>query len=93
MNDRRIPSALRNEVWARARGSCEYCRSQARFAVQRFSVEHVFPRGTLREPLAGLGRAGVVVLSRADMLSDGQRAEVCARVKRLAPRSAWACGR
>lgn len=28
----------------RARGCCEYCRSQARFATQAFSVEHIIPR-------------------------------------------------
>jgi hypothetical protein len=28
----------------RARGCCEYCRSQERFAMQSFSVEHVIPR-------------------------------------------------
>lgn len=29
---------------ARADGCCEYCRSQARVAVQPFSIEHVVPR-------------------------------------------------
>ena len=30
-------------VAERARGVCEYCRSQARFATHSFSVEHVVP--------------------------------------------------
>jgi hypothetical protein len=30
-------------VAKRARGACEYCRSQARFAIQSFSIEHIFP--------------------------------------------------
>ncbi len=35
---------VRREVARRARGCCEYCRSQERFAMQPFSVEHVEPR-------------------------------------------------
>lgn len=33
----------KGSVAKRARGACEYCRSQARFATQSFSVEHVIP--------------------------------------------------
>lgn len=44
MTDERIPARLRQEVATRARGCCEYCRSQARFAMQPFSVEHIAPR-------------------------------------------------
>lgn len=44
MNERRVPAALRREVAERARGCCEYCRSQARLAVQPFSIEHIIPR-------------------------------------------------
>jgi hypothetical protein len=32
-------------VAERARGCCEYCRGQAAYAMQPFSVEHVVPRG------------------------------------------------
>ena len=42
-------------------------------ALEPFGFEHVFPRGTLREPLAGLGRAQVVCLSRADAVSAAER--------------------
>ena len=45
-------------------------------ATEPFGFEHVFPRGTLREPLAGLARADVVVLSRADMLDSESRAQI-----------------
>lgn len=31
-------------VVERARGCCEYCRSQAHYATQRFSAEHITPR-------------------------------------------------
>ncbi|NJK80461.1 MAG: HNH endonuclease [Chloroflexaceae bacterium] len=31
-------------VFERARGCCEYCRSQAMFAMQPFSIEHIIPQ-------------------------------------------------
>lgn len=58
-------------------------------ATEPFGFEHVFPRGTLREPLVGLARAQVVVLSRADMLSAEQRQKIQQRVAQLAPDSVW----
>lgn len=59
-------------------------------ALEPFGFEHVFPRGTLREPLAGLRRANVAVLSRADMISESERDEIRRRVLRIAPEIAWA---
>ena len=38
-------------------------------ALEPLGYEHVFPRGTLREPVEGLARADVVALSRADLLT------------------------
>lgn len=42
-----MPSPPNNEtrrlVEARARGCCEYCRSQLRYAMQPFSIEHIVP--------------------------------------------------
>ncbi len=58
-------------------------------ATEPFGFEHVFPRGTLREPLAGLARAEVVVLSRADMLDEAARSEIRDRVAQLAPAAIW----
>ena len=58
-------------------------------ATEPFGFDHVFPRGTLREPLAGLSRADVVVLSRADMLDKTARRQVRDRVARLAPDVLW----
>jgi tetraacyldisaccharide 4'-kinase len=58
-------------------------------ATEPFGFEHVFPRGMLREPLAGLARADVVVLSRADMLDRAARAEIRQRVATLSPRAGW----
>ncbi len=54
-------------------------------ALEPFGFGHVFPRGTLREPLAGLRRADVVVLSRADLLGPGERAAIWRTVAGHAP--------
>ena len=43
-------------------------------ALEPLGFGHVFPRGTLREPLEGLRRADLVALSRADMLEPDRRA-------------------
>ena len=43
MPDKRATPRQRQVVAERARGCCEYCRSQARFAIQPFSVEHILP--------------------------------------------------
>ncbi|HEX4146657.1 MAG TPA: tetraacyldisaccharide 4'-kinase [Pirellulales bacterium] len=50
---------------------------------------HLFPRGTLREPLASLSRADVVVLSRADMVDADQRAAIRRQIESFAPRAVW----
>jgi HNH endonuclease len=34
----------RQMVLERARGCCEYCQSQMRYATQRFSIEHIQPK-------------------------------------------------
>lgn len=38
-----ISPQKKRRVFDRARGCCEYCRSQARFATQSFVVEHIVP--------------------------------------------------
>jgi hypothetical protein len=43
MPEGRRGNSLREEVRSRARGCCEYCRSQERFATHAFSVEHILP--------------------------------------------------
>ena len=58
-------------------------------ALEPFGFEHVFPRGTLREPLSGLARAHSVVLSRADMVSADQRQQIRERVATIAPHACW----
>jgi hypothetical protein len=39
-----VPAQLRRLVFERARGCCEYCRSQAKYAPEPFSIEHIAPR-------------------------------------------------
>jgi tetraacyldisaccharide 4'-kinase len=58
-------------------------------ALEPFGYDHVFPRGTLREPPAGLQRAQVVCLSRADIATAQQRAAIRQRVGALAPEAIW----
>ena len=43
MNKRRSTARQRAIIWQRARGCCEYCRSQERFADYSYSVEHIIP--------------------------------------------------
>jgi tetraacyldisaccharide 4'-kinase len=58
-------------------------------ALEPFGFEHVFPRGTLREPLAGLQRANIVCLSRADTISAAERDRIRSRVAEVSPHAAW----
>jgi len=58
-------------------------------ALEPFGYDHVFPRGTLREPVCGLARAQVVGLSRADMLDRGRRSAIRDAVRSHAPRALW----
>jgi hypothetical protein len=44
MSDKRSSADLRQQVFERADGCCGYCRSQARYASQTFSAEHIIPR-------------------------------------------------
>ena len=58
-------------------------------ALEPLGFGHVFPRGTLREPLEGLGRADLVALSRADLLSADERQRLRGLVEPYAPQAAW----
>lgn len=58
-------------------------------ALEPFGYGHVFPRGLLREPLDGLKRAGVVVLSRADLVDEAERRRIRDVVRRYNPEAAW----
>lgn len=58
-------------------------------ALEPFGFGHVFPRGTLREPLEGLRRAQVVALSRADVVSPERRQEIRDALLPHAPTADW----
>jgi 5-methylcytosine-specific restriction endonuclease McrA len=38
-----VPVSLKKFVFDRAKGNCEYCRSQSRFAVDPLVMEHTYP--------------------------------------------------
>lgn len=50
-------------------------------ATDPFGGGRIFPRGLLREPLAGLRRAGAVVLTRATAVDAARRAEIRRRLE------------
>ena len=58
-------------------------------ALQPFGYGHVFPRGMLREPVAGLERAQLVALTRADLVSTDRRAELQQEVRGIVPDVRW----
>jgi tetraacyldisaccharide 4'-kinase len=59
-------------------------------ALEPFGYGHVFPRGLLREPLSGLHRADIVVLSRSDLVDASRRSEIERIVRQHAPDVVWA---
>jgi tetraacyldisaccharide 4'-kinase len=59
-------------------------------ALEPWGYGHVFPRGALREPVDSLRRAGVIVLSRTDLIEPAAREAIRARALELAPQAAWA---
>ena len=59
-------------------------------ALDPFGLGRMFPRGLLREPISALKRAGVVVLSRADLVSPETRSRIRERAERHAGPLRWA---
>ncbi len=59
-------------------------------ALEPFGLGRLFPRGLLREPVRALRRAGVVVLSRADLVAGSDRAAIRAEAERHAGPLRWA---
>jgi tetraacyldisaccharide 4'-kinase len=59
-------------------------------ALMPFGLGRIFPRGLLREPVGSLRRAGVVVLSRADLIDEAARAAVRTEAERRAGPLRWA---
>ena len=58
-------------------------------ALEPFGGGRLFPRGLLREPVCALRRAGVVVLSRADLVNEADRAAIRAEAERHAGPLRW----
>lgn len=58
-------------------------------ALDPFGHGKLFPRGLLREPISALKRAGVVVLSRSDLVSPERRIEIRAEAEQVAGPLAW----
>ncbi len=59
-------------------------------ATEPWGHGHLFPRGLLREDVAGLCRADVVVLTRCDLVRPEERGRLREEVARLAPGAAVA---
>lgn len=58
-------------------------------ALNPFGLGRMFPRGLLREPIGSLRRAGVVVLSRADLVDEPARRAIRSRAERAAGPLKW----
>jgi tetraacyldisaccharide 4'-kinase len=58
-------------------------------ATEPFGYEHIFPRGTLREPIEGLQRADVIALSRADAVDQAVRDSLRSRIQAVNPAALW----
>ena len=50
-----------------------------------FGYEHVLPRGLLREPMEGLARADIIVLTKVDQVDPGLVAALRKRLARMVP--------
>jgi tetraacyldisaccharide 4'-kinase len=58
-------------------------------ALDPFGLGRLLPRGLLREPVSALRRAGVVVLSRADLIAGPERRAIRAQAERRAGPLRW----
>ena len=58
-------------------------------ALEPFGFGRVFPRGTLREPLAGWRRADVLMLTRSELVAPDERRAIRDAALGHAPRAIW----
>lgn len=58
-------------------------------ATNPFGWEYLLPRGLLREPLKGLRRADLVIVTRADQVSNQELANLRTKVQRFNPKAGW----
>jgi tetraacyldisaccharide 4'-kinase len=54
-----------------------------------FGFGHIFPRGTLREPLESLRRADIALLTRSNLVDEVQRQKIRQRVLAIQPKIIW----
>jgi tetraacyldisaccharide 4'-kinase len=54
-------------------------------ALNPFGYGRLLPRGLLREPLSGLRRADLIVLTRADLCTAAEKESILATIRRFAP--------
>ena len=52
-------------------------------ATNPFGYARITPRGLLREPISGLRRADIVVLSRANAVDAAKKDEICCKIKQV----------
>jgi tetraacyldisaccharide 4'-kinase len=62
-------------------------------ALEPFGLGKIFPRGLLREPVGSLRRAGVVVLSRADLVDESTQRAIRAEAERRSGPLRWVLAR
>ncbi len=55
-------------------------------ATNPFGFDRLLPLGRLREPISAMTRADLVVVSRADLVTDADRARLLDRIREVAPR-------
>ena len=58
-------------------------------ATAPFGFGHIFPRGTLREPLGSLRRADMALLTRSDLVDEAERQRIRQRVLEINPKITW----
>lgn len=58
-------------------------------ALEPFGYQRLLPRGLLREPIGGLKRAGLVALTRADLIPASRREQIREQVASVAPQAGW----
>ncbi len=58
-------------------------------ATEPFGFGHVFPRGSLREPMSGIARAQAAVLTRADCIDSNAAERIRSTYRDFAPNLVW----
>lgn len=71
----RVTRRLRQQVYERAKGCCEYCRSQALYTTEAFDVEHIVP----------VNRSGLTVLANLALACSGCNGHKYDKIEALDP--------